>query len=118
MRRFLVLLLALSLVGCGKQNAAEALAKSTDSWSATLQLLAEARLSKKVGAGFAAKTAEAAVEDLTRQIDDPSLPRDQITRASRVIGAAGDMRRAIAADDAAGLAHARGVLASMGAKSE
>jgi pyocin large subunit-like protein len=118
MRRFIILLLALSLTGCGKQNAGDALAKSTESWRATLKLVADARLAKKVGAGFAMNTAEATVEDLSKQVDDPSLPREQITRAAGVIGAARELGRAVSGDDTAGLAHARSALAATPAKSK
>jgi hypothetical protein len=117
MRRFIILMLLLCIAGCAKKDAAEALAKSTDSWNATLQLVADARLSKKVGAGFAKKAAEEAIDDLTKQLADPSLPKQQLANAAKVIGAAGDLRRAIESDDTAGMARTLRALAAVPAKS-
>jgi hypothetical protein len=107
MRQSVFLLVALTLAACAKQDDAEKLEKAITSWSATLQLVADARLRNEVGAGFAAKTIDAAIEDLTKQTAAPSLPKERTADAERVIGAAGALRRAIDSDDRAGIARAR-----------
>jgi hypothetical protein len=112
MRPLIVLLLALSFAGCSKQDSPDKVAKSIDSWRATLQFVADARLAGKVGTGFATKTTEAAIEELTKQSAAPSLPRALTVRAEKVIGAAGALRRAVESDDAAGIIRARRALAA------
>ncbi|MEA2238506.1 MAG: hypothetical protein QOC81_3230 [Thermoanaerobaculia bacterium] len=118
MRQFVLLFLALTLAACAKQDDGEKLEKSVTSWRATLQFVAGARLGNEVGAGFARKTIDAAIEDLTTQTAAPSLPKELTARAEKVIGAAGELRRAIESDDRAGIARARGELAEEPAKSQ
>ena len=93
MRRSAVLFIALALAGCSKQDDAERLDKAIVSWSATLQLVAGARLGNTVRVGFAVKTADAAIEDLSAQMNSPSLPKSIALRAERVIEIAATLRR-------------------------
>jgi len=111
MRRHLALILVIALAACGKQDDAEKLKKSVDSWSATLQLVADARLRNEVRSGFALKTIEAAVEELSSGTAKPGLPRSITVRAEKVIGTAADLRQAVESDDRAGIAKARSELA-------
>jgi hypothetical protein len=112
MRQSIILLLALTIAACAKQDQGEKLAKDITSWSATLQLVADARLRHEAGAGFATKSVDAAIEELTTEAAAPSLPDDVTARAKRVIGAAGELRQAIASDDRAGMLRARNALAA------
>jgi len=111
MRRHLVIILVIALVACGKQDDAETLNKSVDSWSATLQFVADARLRNEVRSGFALKTIEAAVEELSSGTAKPGLPRSITVRAEKVIGAAANLRQSVESDDRAGIAKARNELA-------
>jgi hypothetical protein len=111
MHRHLVVILALALAACGKQDDAETLTKSAHSWSATLQLVADARLRNEVRATFALKTIEAAIDDLASEAAKPGLPRSATPRAETVIRAAANLRRAVESDDRAGIARARSELA-------
>jgi hypothetical protein len=118
MRQPISLLLALAIAACAKQDEGEKLAKDVTSWSATLQLVADARLRHEAGAGFATKSIDAAIEDLTTEAAAPSLPDSVSARAKRVIGAAGELRQAIASDDRAGIVRARRALAAEAAESQ
>ena len=102
MRKFAVAILLLA-VACNKQDDAEKLQKSVASWSATLQLVADARLQHKVRKGFALKTIEEAVDDLEGQ-----TAKKTDDRATRLIGVAGKLRQAVEADDEAAMSKARG----------
>ena len=113
MRRHLVVLLVIALAACGKQDAAETLKKSADSWSATLQLVADARLHGDVRSGFALKTIEAAVEELSSETAKPGLPRSMTVRAERIIGIAANLKTAMESDDRAGIAKSRHELADL-----
>ena len=104
MRNFAVAILLLALA-CSKQDDAEKLRKSVDSWSATLQLVADARLKNEVRKGFALKTIEEAVDDLEGQ-----TAKTTNDRAARLIGVAAKLRQAIKADDRVAIANARGEL--------
>ncbi|MDP9359925.1 MAG: hypothetical protein M3P29_00585 [Acidobacteriota bacterium] len=114
MRRSIVffLALALALAACAKQDDAEKLAKAIVSWSSTLQLVADARLGNDVRVGYAVKTVDAAIEDLSSQAAAPSLPKSLTSRAERLIGIGGNLRRALESDDRAGIARARRELAA------
>ena len=105
MRRVVVLTILLALA-CNKQDDAEKLRKSITSWSATLQLVADARLKNEVRKGFALKTIEEAVDDLEGQ-----TAKTTNDRAARLIGIAANLRQAVEADDRAAIAKARGELA-------
>jgi hypothetical protein len=107
MRRSVFLVLTLILAACAKQDDADKLEKAITSWSATLQLVADARLKNEVGAGFATKTTDAAIEELSKEAAAPSLPKELTAKAEKVIGAAGALRRATESGDAAGFARAR-----------
>jgi hypothetical protein len=111
MHRHLVVILAVALAACGKQDDAEKLTKSVDSWRATLQLVADARLRNEVRGRFALNTIEAAVEELSSKAAKPGLPRSITVRAETVIGAAANLRRAVERDDRAAIARARSELA-------
>ena len=113
MRRHLVVILAVALAACGKQDDAETLKKSADSWSATLQLVADARLRDDVRAGFARKTIEAAVEALSSEAAKPGLPRSTVVYAEKVIGIAAKLQTAVESDDRAGIAKSRHELAEL-----
>jgi hypothetical protein len=104
MRNVAAVMILLALA-CNKQDDAEKLRKSVDSWSATLQLVADARLKNEVRKGFALKTIEEAVDDLEGQ-----TAKTTDDRAARLIGVVAKLRRAIEADDRAALANARGEL--------
>jgi len=104
MRRLWAIAIAFTLA-CSKQDDSEKLRKSIDSWSATLQLVADARLKNEVRKGFALKTIEAAVDDLERQ-----TAKTTDDRATRLIGVAAKLRQAVEADDRASIAKARGEL--------
>jgi hypothetical protein len=118
MRQSIILLLALTIAACAKQDESEKLARDVTSWSATLQLVADARLRHAAGAGFATKSIDAAIEELTTEAAAPSLPDGVTARAKRVIGAAGELRQAIANDDNAGMLRARQALAAEAAQSQ
>jgi hypothetical protein len=118
MRQSVFLFLALTLAACAQQDDAENLEKAVTSWSATLRFVADARLKNEVGAGFATKTIDAAIEELSTQTAAPSLPKELTARAERVIGAAGALRRAIESGDGAGVARARHDLSEEPAKSK
>ena len=118
MRQSIILLLALTIAACEKQDEAEKLAKDVTSWSATLQLVADARLRHEAGEGFSTKSIDAAIEELTSEAAAPSLPEKLTARAKRVIGAAGELRQAIASDDRAGIVRARSALAAEAAESK
>jgi hypothetical protein len=111
MRRHLVLFLLVATVACAKQDDAEKLRKSTDSWRATLQFVADARLRNDVPKRFARITIEEAVDDLSGQAAQPSIPRPVAVSAERIIGIAAALHDAVENDDRAGIAHARGALA-------
>jgi hypothetical protein len=111
--RHLVIILAIALAACGKQDDGEKLKKSVDSWSATLQLVADARLRNEVRTGFALKTIEAAVEELSRETAKPGLPRPITVRAEKVIGIAANLQTAVESDDRAGIAKSRRELAEL-----
>jgi hypothetical protein len=113
MRRHLVVILVIALSACGKQDDAEKLKKSVDSWSATLQLVADARLRDEVRSGFALKTTEAAIEEQSGEAAKPGLPRSLTIRAEKVIGVAASLRQSIESDDRAGIANARLDLAGL-----
>jgi len=113
MRRHLVIFFVLALAACGKQDDAETLKKSADSWSATLQLVADARLRGEVRSGFALKTIEAAVEELSSETAKPGLPRSATIRAEKIIGIAANLKTAVESDDRAGMAKSRGALAEL-----
>jgi len=104
MRRLCAVAILLALA-CNKQDDSEKLRKSIDSWSATLQLVADARLKNDVRKGFALKTIEAAVDDLEGQ-----TAKKTDDRATRLIGVAAKLRQAVEADDRAAIAKARGEL--------
>lgn len=112
-RTFLVVILAIALAACRTQDDAEKLTKATDSWSATLQFVADARLRDDVRSGFALKTIEAAVEELSADAAKPGLPRSVTIRAEKVIGIAANLQRFIETDDRAGIAKARRELAEL-----
>jgi hypothetical protein len=105
MRRLWVVLILLALA-CSKQNDAKELQKSVDSWKATLQIVADARLKNDIRDGFALKTIDAAVEDLEGQ---SSKTTDKT--AEQLIGIAATLRQAIEHDDKSAIASARGELA-------
>ncbi len=111
MRRHLVLLLVIASVACAKQDDAEKLRKSADSWRATLQLVADARLHDTMPKRFARITIEEAVDDLTGRTARPSIPRPVAVRAERIIGIAATLHDAVENDDRAAIARARGELA-------
>jgi hypothetical protein len=113
MRRCLIALALVSLVGCAKKDDAEKLQDALKSWSATLQFVAEARLRDQVPARFGVKTAEEAVEELSSNAAKPSLPRPLTLRAERVIGIGAKLQDAFEKDDRAGIAAARRELASI-----
>lgn len=104
MRRLCAVAILLALA-CNKQDDNEKLRKSIDSWSATLQLVADARLKNEVRKGFALKTIEAAVDDLEGQ-----TAKKTDDRATRLIGVAAKLGQAVEADDRASIARARGEL--------
>lgn len=85
-------------LACNKRDDAEKLQKSVTSWSATLQLVADARLKNEVRKGFALKAVEEAVDDLEGQ-----TAKTTNDRAARLIGVAAKLRQAIEADDSAAL---------------
>jgi hypothetical protein len=118
MRQSIFLLLALTIVACAKQNEAKKLAKDITSWTATLQLVADARLGHEAGAGFATKSVDAAIEELRNEAAAPALPDELTARAKRVVGAAGELRQAIASDDHEGMIRARRALAAEAAESK
>jgi|GEM_PF-976073 len=113
MRRHLVIIFVLALAACGKQDDGEKLKKSVDSWSATLQFVADARLRDEVGSGFARKTTEAAVEELSGETAKPGLPRSITVRAEKVIGIAANLQTAVESDDRAAIARSRRELAEL-----
>src|SRR3954452_20655176 len=113
MRRHLVVILIIVLAACGKQDDAEKLKKSVDSWSATLQFVADARLRDDVRSGFAKKTIEAAVEELSKETAKPGLPRSLTVRAEKVIGIAASLETAVENDDRTAIANARRELAEL-----
>jgi GH15 family glucan-1,4-alpha-glucosidase len=104
------LFLALVSVACAKQDDAEKLRKSADSWRATLQLVADARLRNTVPKRFARITIEEAIDDLSGQTARPSIPRLVAVRAERIIGIAASLHDAVENDDRAAIARARGEL--------
>lgn len=118
MRRSAVLFLALALAGCSKKDDAERLDKSIVSWSATLHLVAGARLGNTVRVGFAVKTADAAIEDLSAQMNSPSLPKSIALRAERVIAVAATLRRDFEDDDRPAIARAQHELTKATAESK
>jgi hypothetical protein len=111
MRRHLLLFLVVVSAACSKQDDAEKLRKSADSWKATLNLVADARLRDAVPKRFARITIEEAVEDLSGQTAQPSIPRPVAVRAERIIGIAATLHDAVEKDDRAGIARGRGELA-------
>jgi hypothetical protein len=114
MRRQLIIVLALSLAACGGHDDEEKLKKAIDSWSATLQLVADARLRNDVPRGFAIKTIEAAIEDLSAQAAKPAIPRALSVRAERIIGISASLRENMERDDRTAIANARRNLAAAG----
>lgn len=104
MRNVVAVMILLALA-CNKQDAEEKLQKSITSWSATLQLVADARLKNEVRKGFALKTTEEAIDDLEGQ-----TAKTTNDRATRLIGVAAKLRQAIQADDRAAMVQARGEL--------
>lgn len=110
MRRHLVLLLAIVSAACAKQDDAEKLRKSVDSWSATLQLVADAWLRNEVPKRFALITIDEAVGDLSSQTAKPSIPRPVTERAERITGIAAALSNAVENDERAGVNRARGKL--------
>lgn len=118
MRQSLFLFLTVTLTACASPDAAGKLENAVTSWRATLQLVAEARLKNETGAGFALKTIDAAIEDLSSQTSASALPKELVVRAERVIGAAGELRRAIGSDDRVGIVRARRALAEEPARSK
>lgn len=113
MRRHLVIIFAITLAACGKQDDSEKLKKAIDSWSATLQFVADARLRDEVGSGFAGKTIEGAVEELSGLTAKPGLPRSITVRAEKVIGIAANLETAVESDDRAAIAKSRRELAEL-----
>ncbi|MEA2337038.1 MAG: hypothetical protein QOE82_1045 [Thermoanaerobaculia bacterium] len=111
MRRHLVVFLTIALAACGKQDEAEKLQKSADSWRATLLFVADAGLRNEVRSGFARKTAEAAVEELSGGAAKSGLPRSITVRVERLIGIAAKLQTAIESGDRVGIANARRELA-------
>jgi hypothetical protein len=111
--RHLVIILAIALAACGKRDDGEKLKKSVDSWSATLQLVADARLRNDVRSGFALKTIEAAVEELSSETVKPRLPRPITVRAEKVIGIAANLHTAVESDDQTAIAKSRRELAEL-----
>jgi hypothetical protein len=105
MRSVVAMTLLLALA-CSKQDDAEKLQKSIDSWKATLQLVADARLKNEVRNGFALKTIDASVEDLEGQSSKTTNKR-----AEELIGIAAKLRQAIERDDKSAIANVRGELA-------
>jgi hypothetical protein len=118
MRRWAIFPLLLALVACGKQDDAKKLQQAVTSWGATLQIVADARLRNEVRDAYALKTVEAAVDDVSGQAGNPSLPRPVTLPAERVIAIAGRLRRALENDDRSGIANARAELASFLAASK
>jgi hypothetical protein len=104
MRRLSVVCLLLALA-CGKETDDEKLRKSIVSWSATLQIIADARLKNEIRDGFAVTTIAEAVDDLQGQSSKTTNKR-----AERLIGIAAKLRDAIEADDRAAIVKARGEL--------
>ena len=104
MRRLCAVAMLLALA-CNKQDDAEKLRKSIDSWSATLQLVADARLKNEVRKGFALKTIEEAIYDLEGQ-----TAKKTDDRATRLIGVAAKLRQAVEAEDRAAINKAKGEL--------
>jgi hypothetical protein len=111
--RHLVIILAIALAACGKQDDGEKLKKSVDSWSATLQLVADARLRNDVRSGFALKTIEAAVEELSSEAAKPGLPRPITVRAEKFIGIAANLHTAVESDAPTAIAKSRRELAEL-----
>jgi hypothetical protein len=111
MRRHLVFFLAVFSAACTKQDDGEALRKATVSWTATLQLVADARLARAVPARFVSHTIDEAVEDLSGQSAKPSVPGPVAQRAKRVIGLAEMLRGAVDHDHRAAIARLRTELA-------
>src|SRR3954447_636696 len=105
MRRLCAVLILLSLA-CSKQNDDDKLRKSVDSWTATLQLVADARLNNEVRDGFVLNTIDEAVDDLEGQ-----SAKTTNKRAEHLIGIAAKLRQAVERDDRAAIAQARGELA-------
>jgi len=117
MRRSVVLFIALALAGCSKQDDAARLDKALVSWSATLQLVAGARLGNAVRVGYAVKTVDAAIEDLSTKAAS-SLPQSITARAERVIAIASALRRDFEYDDRPAIARAQRELAAATAESK
>jgi hypothetical protein len=111
--RRLLFFLAILIAACGKQDDSEKLQKSVVSWSATLQLVADARLRNEVSAGYARATIEEAIDDLSGETAKPSIPRSLTIRAERVIALGADLQEAIDNDNQAAIARAKHQLESL-----
>jgi len=109
-RHLLVFLIVASALGCAKQDDAEKLRKSVNSWRATLQLVADARLRDSIPKRLARVTIEEAVDDLSGRTARPSIPRPVAVRAERIIGIAASLHDAVEHDDRDAIARARGEL--------
>src|SRR2546430_6180295 len=105
MRRICAVITPLPLA-CNKQDDNENPRKSIVSWTATLQIVAEAKLKNDVRDGFALKTIEEAVDDL-----EGKTAKTTNERAARLIGLAGKLRQAIERHDRAAIANVRDELA-------
>jgi hypothetical protein len=101
-RRLCAAAAVLLTLACNKQSDAQKLQKSIDSWKATLQIVADAKLKNDVRKGFALKTIEAAVDDLEGQ-----TAKTTNDGAARLIGVATKLREAIERDDRGAIAEAR-----------
>jgi len=97
-------------VACAKNDDAKKLGKSINSWRATLQLVADARLRNSIPKRLARVTIEEAVDDLSGRTAQPSIPRPVAVRAERIIGIAAALHQAVENDDRAAIARARGEL--------
>jgi hypothetical protein len=104
--RWLCAAAILLTLACSKQSDAEKLQKSTDSWKATLRIVADAKLKNEVRKGFALKTIEEAVDDLEGQ-----TAKTTNDDAARLIGAAAKLREAVERDARRAIADARDQLA-------
>jgi hypothetical protein len=98
--------LLLLVFACAKQDDSQKLEKSVVSWTATLRIVADARLKNEVRDGFALKTIDEAVDDLEGQSSKTTSKR-----AEQLIGLAAKLRQAIERDDRAAIAQVRGELA-------